>query len=260
MAVLLTLGTDADTINSGLRRGDRLNTSRSDPMLVQAAMRFVDGRPCAVAGRCGATAMLTLTLNLWLATKVTQTSGRLQRPVARFEKHRTTADDARCIMRCDRLLLRRRAGRDAGPVVTTALLIVTPLSALPFCNPHSLSLNGRVFWLGSAYAAIFLSGWLVLVIAALGLADAVFGFRKRYMRGRPPPISASLKFHHPFNQPHSSLQRRTEMEVILLERVAKLGQMGEVVRVKDGFARNFLLTNAARRCAPPPTTRPSSTA
>ncbi|MCX5493185.1 50S ribosomal protein L9 [Kaistia dalseonensis] len=31
------------------------------------------------------------------------------------------------------------------------------------------------------------------------------------------------------------------MDVILLERVAKLGQMGEVVRVKDGFARNFLL-------------------
>ncbi len=31
------------------------------------------------------------------------------------------------------------------------------------------------------------------------------------------------------------------MEVILLERVAKLGQMGDRVRVKDGFARNFLL-------------------
>jgi large subunit ribosomal protein L9 len=31
------------------------------------------------------------------------------------------------------------------------------------------------------------------------------------------------------------------MEVILLERVVKLGQMGEVVRVKDGYARNFLL-------------------
>jgi large subunit ribosomal protein L9 len=33
----------------------------------------------------------------------------------------------------------------------------------------------------------------------------------------------------------------TTMEVILLERVGKLGQMGDVVRVKDGFARNFLL-------------------
>lgn len=31
------------------------------------------------------------------------------------------------------------------------------------------------------------------------------------------------------------------MEVILLERVAKLGQMGEVVRVRDGYARNYLL-------------------
>ena len=31
------------------------------------------------------------------------------------------------------------------------------------------------------------------------------------------------------------------MEIILLERVAKLGQMGEVVRVRDGYAHNFLL-------------------
>jgi large subunit ribosomal protein L9 len=31
------------------------------------------------------------------------------------------------------------------------------------------------------------------------------------------------------------------MQVILLERIHKLGQMGDVVTVKDGFARNFLL-------------------
>ncbi|MDA8654678.1 50S ribosomal protein L9 [Alphaproteobacteria bacterium] len=31
------------------------------------------------------------------------------------------------------------------------------------------------------------------------------------------------------------------MQVVLLERIAKLGQMGEVVTVKDGYARNFLL-------------------
>ena len=31
------------------------------------------------------------------------------------------------------------------------------------------------------------------------------------------------------------------MQVILLERIARLGQMGDVVRVRDGFARNFLL-------------------
>jgi large subunit ribosomal protein L9 len=31
------------------------------------------------------------------------------------------------------------------------------------------------------------------------------------------------------------------MEVILLQRIGRLGQMGDVVRVKDGYARNFLL-------------------
>ena len=31
------------------------------------------------------------------------------------------------------------------------------------------------------------------------------------------------------------------MQVILLERIAKLGQMGDVVNVKTGYARNFLL-------------------
>ncbi len=39
------------------------------------------------------------------------------------------------------------------------------------------------------------------------------------------------------------------MEIVLLERVEKLGQMGDVVRVKDGFARNFLLPRGKARRA-----------
>lgn len=34
------------------------------------------------------------------------------------------------------------------------------------------------------------------------------------------------------------------MEVILLERIEKLGQMGDIVKVKSGFARNYLLPQA----------------
>jgi large subunit ribosomal protein L9 len=38
------------------------------------------------------------------------------------------------------------------------------------------------------------------------------------------------------------------MQIILLEKVVNLGQLGEVVKVKDGFARNFLIpTGKARR-------------
>lgn len=39
------------------------------------------------------------------------------------------------------------------------------------------------------------------------------------------------------------------MDVILLERVAKLGQMGEVVSVKEGYARNYLLPQGKARRA-----------
>jgi large subunit ribosomal protein L9 len=41
------------------------------------------------------------------------------------------------------------------------------------------------------------------------------------------------------------------MQVILLEKVGNLGNLGDVVRVKDGYARNFLIpTHAARRATP----------
>jgi large subunit ribosomal protein L9 len=41
------------------------------------------------------------------------------------------------------------------------------------------------------------------------------------------------------------------MQVILLEKVANLGQLGDVVKVKDGFARNFLIPHGKARRATP---------
>ena len=39
------------------------------------------------------------------------------------------------------------------------------------------------------------------------------------------------------------------MQVILLEKIANLGQLGEVVRVKDGFARNYLIPHGKAKRA-----------
>src|SRR6185295_19466539 len=62
------------------------------------------------------------------------------------------------------------------------------------------------------------------------------------LSARQAAASARILKLQPFTSTaYRTLKRRMNMEVILLERVAKLGQMGEVVRVKDGFARNFLL-------------------
>ena len=47
------------------------------------------------------------------------------------------------------------------------------------------------------------------------------------------------------------------MEVILKEDVANLGHRGDVVKVADGYGRNFLLPRKLA-CRPPRPTRPSS--
>ena len=39
----------------------------------------------------------------------------------------------------------------------------------------------------------------------------------------------------------NSVKWSNKMEVILLERIERLGQMGDMVSVKPGYARNFLL-------------------
>lgn len=41
------------------------------------------------------------------------------------------------------------------------------------------------------------------------------------------------------------------MQIILLEKVANLGQLGDVVKVKDGFARNFLIPHGKAKRATP---------
>ena len=41
------------------------------------------------------------------------------------------------------------------------------------------------------------------------------------------------------------------MQVILLEKIANLGQLGEVVRVRDGFARNHLIPHGKAKRATP---------
>ena len=41
------------------------------------------------------------------------------------------------------------------------------------------------------------------------------------------------------------------MQIILLEKVANVGNLGDVVKVKDGFARNFLIPQGKAKRATP---------
>jgi mannose/fructose/N-acetylgalactosamine-specific phosphotransferase system component IIC len=65
------------------------------------------------------------------------------------------------------------------------------LTGFAVLHTLTLTLRSRAFWLGSTYALVVVFGWPVLAMAVLGLADAMFGFRQRYLRQQqPPPLPA----------------------------------------------------------------------
>jgi hypothetical protein len=76
--------------------------------------------------------------------------------------------------------------------VTATLLMAYALTGFAVLHTLTLRLKSRVLWLSCAYAIVVLSGgWLVAAMVILGLADAIFGLRRRYLQGSPPPIPAS---------------------------------------------------------------------
>jgi hypothetical protein len=65
------------------------------------------------------------------------------------------------------------------------------LIGLAVLHTLTLALKTRGVWLTVAYVMLVLLPWTVILLVALGIADAVFGFRQRFLRGRPPPLPAS---------------------------------------------------------------------
>jgi hypothetical protein len=75
--------------------------------------------------------------------------------------------------------------------VTAGLSIAYALTGFAVLHTLTLAMKSRPLWLGCAYAVVAGFAWALLAVALLGLADAVFGLRQRYLRSRPPPLPKS---------------------------------------------------------------------
>src|SRR5258705_297300 len=135
--------------------------------------------------------MMTLTLTLWLAGKITATSGRLHRPWPDLKS--AELPPMTLVALSVALAFCFIGGLVAmfAQITTTALMMAYGLTGFAVLHTLTLALKSRVFWLCCTYAIVVAFGWPVLAMIALGLADAVFGLRQRYLRGKPPPLPAS---------------------------------------------------------------------
>jgi Predicted membrane protein (DUF2232) len=189
ISTLLTFGTDAEQITNTLRElllkvlGAQDDVDAQTERVIRLVIR---GAPLAAA----AMAMTTLTLNLWLAGKITATSHRLLRPWPDLKS--VALPPLALAALCASIALGFSGGllAIAARVAAAALMMAYALVGFAALHTLTLSLKNRTFWLGSVYAVVVLFVWPVLAVVVLGVADAVFGLRRRFLRHRPPPLPA----------------------------------------------------------------------
>jgi hypothetical protein len=191
IAAMLTLGSDAETITASLKRGLlRILAPRNSAPSVDTE-RWVGALAIIAPAAAAIVAMMTLTLNLWLAAKITATSGRLQRPWPDLKAAALPPMTLAAL--CVAIAFGFAGGLLAilAQILTAALMIAYALTGFAVLHTLTLALKSRALWLSAAYAIVVVFGWPVLAMVVLGLADAIFGLRQRYLQRRPPPLPAS---------------------------------------------------------------------
>jgi hypothetical protein len=191
MATLLTLGTDAATITGVMQRGLLRILGARDPASPGEIEQWVDALVKIAPAAAAIVAMMTLTLNLWLAAKITATSGRLHRP---WPDLKTAALPSMTLAALSVAIAFCFTGgllAMLAQIVAAALTMAYALTGFAVLHTLTLTLKNRALWLSCTYAIVLVFSWPVLAMAALGLADAVFGLRQRYLQRRPPPIPTS---------------------------------------------------------------------
>jgi hypothetical protein len=192
MAAMLTLGTDAEAITGTLRRGLLRILGPRDVASSGDVERWVAALSLIAPPAAAIVSMLTLTLNLWLSGKIAATSGRLHRPWPDLKS--AELPPMTLVVLSVALAFCFIGGLVAlfAQIATTALMMAYAFAGFAVLHTLTLALKNRALWLSCTYAIVVVFGWPVLAMVALGLADAVFGFRQRYLRGKqPPPLPAS---------------------------------------------------------------------
>ena len=192
MATLLTLGTDAATITETLRAGllrilsPRVASSSDEINLrIDAAVMIA---PAAAAN----SAMTMLMLNFWLAGRITATSGRLRRSWPDLKNTELPPMTLAALSAAIAFCFSGGLLAMLAQTVTAALLMTYALIGFAVLHTITLGLKGRGLWLACAYATVVMSGgWFILAMTVLGIADAIFGFRQRFLQRRPPTLPVS---------------------------------------------------------------------
>jgi hypothetical protein len=191
MAALLTLGNDAATITGALRRGLLRIIGPRNAASTGETEQWIDALVTIAPVAAAIVAMMTLTLNLWLAAKITATSGRLHRSWPDLKSAELPPMTLAALSVAIAFCFTGGLLAILAQTVTAGLMMAYALTGFAVLHTLTLAWKSRTLWLSCTYAIVIVFSWPILAMVVLGLADAIFGFRQRYLQRRPPPIPAS---------------------------------------------------------------------
>jgi len=192
MAALFTLGSDAATITATLRRGLlRILGVRDTAPPASDTEQLIDALVTIAPVAAATITMMTLTLNLWLAAKITATSGRLHRPWPDMKSAALPPMTLAALALALAFCFTGGLAAMLAQIVSAALMMAYALTGFAVLHTLTLAMKSRALWLSGTYAIVLVFGWPVLAMVGLGVADAVFGFRQRYLQRRTPPAPVS---------------------------------------------------------------------
>jgi hypothetical protein len=191
MAALLTLGTDAAAITGVLRRGLLRLLGPRNSASAGEIEQWIDALVTIAPAAAVIVVTMTLTINLWLAAKITATSGRLHRPWPDLRSAELPPMTLAALSVAMAFTFAGGLLAILALTISTALMMVYALTGFAVLHTLTLARKSRALWLSCTYLIVVVFTWPVLAMVALGLADAIFGLRQRYLRARPPPIPAS---------------------------------------------------------------------
>ena len=190
--LVLVLGYDQDSYRESIREilsHSALKDLDTDgTFFTEENMAKISGLIARALPAAFAIVWLTVALfNLWIAGRIVEASGRALRPWP--DLHALELPNAFVLLFAGALAASFLPGL-AGLLATGlagALLFAYTLQGLAVIHVYSRGIPLRGLLLATIYLAILFLGWVVIVVAIVGLAEPSLGLRRRVAHGGQPP-------------------------------------------------------------------------
>jgi hypothetical protein len=191
-------GTDAESFRAGLNSAltrmlrAEIGGGAGGPLSVPAVAnpeKLIAFLVAAIPPAAAVLATITHVVNLYLAGRVVNLSGRLKRPwpdlsAVAFPRWLVAA----LAMAMALSFIDGFVGIVAG-VLAASLFMAYGVLGFAVLHAITRGVKGRPFVLGSIYGAVMVFGWPVMALCLLGFAESVFELRARIAHKRGPPAT-----------------------------------------------------------------------